>query len=154
MNKSFRGLVADGDIQRIRLSTNNGLIGYRIVKLEAIPQNPFTANSENAVTVFSTQTNATGAVRTPSIVLDFSDPTLLAAAIVDNSDSYNYSTDPLVIFDNVKFNQDIFICNASSTGSESINYHLELEQVKLSNDEAAIATLKDMRAGPDTNFGP
>jgi hypothetical protein len=24
----------------------------------------------------------------------------------------------------------------------------------LSKDEAAVATLKDMRAGPDTNFGP
>jgi hypothetical protein len=49
MRKSFRGLIADGDVQRIRLSTKNGLQGYRIVKLEAIPKNPFTANSENAL---------------------------------------------------------------------------------------------------------
>ena len=139
MKKSFRGLIADGDVQRIRLSTKDGLQGYRIVKLEAIPQNPFTANSENALTVFSVKRD------TPSIVLDFSDPTLLAAAIIDNSDSYNYSTDPLVIFDNKIFNQDIFIGNASGTGSESINYHIELESVKLDLNEATVATLKDMR---------
>ena len=52
------------------------------------------------------------------------------------------------------FNQDIFISAAELVGSLPINYIIELEQVKLSRDEATVATLKDMRAGPDTNFGP
>ena len=39
-------------------------------------------------------------------------------------------------------------------GSEKNNYYIELEQVKLDLNEATVATLKDMRAGPDTNFGP
>ena len=30
------------------------------------------------------------------------------------------------------------------------NYYLELEQVKLSKDEATMATLKDMRSGPSS----
>ena len=28
--KSFKGLIADGDTEQIRLSTNNGLTGYKI----------------------------------------------------------------------------------------------------------------------------
>ena len=45
------------------------------------------------------------------------------------------------------------ICKNDNT-DKIMNIYLELEQTKLSKDEATVATLKDMRAGPDTNFGP
>ena len=51
------------------------------------------------------------------------------------------------------FNQDIFVTIDDSQNVAGANFYLELEQVKLSKDEATVATLKDMRAGPDTNFG-
>ena len=60
-------------------------------------------------------------------------------------------TQVVTIFDNMTFNQDIYVTATSTDGN--MNYYVELEQVKLSKDEAAVATLKDMRAGPDTNFG-
>jgi hypothetical protein len=34
MIKSFRGKLADDQIETIRLSTNDGLTGYRIVKIQ------------------------------------------------------------------------------------------------------------------------
>ena len=37
MIKTFRGKMSTGDTQRIRLSTNNGLTGYRIVKFNVMP---------------------------------------------------------------------------------------------------------------------
>jgi hypothetical protein len=32
--KSFRGKLADGEQERISLSTNNGLTGYRVTKFQ------------------------------------------------------------------------------------------------------------------------
>ena len=37
MVKTFRGILADGGVDRIRLSTKKGKIGYRIVKLQLFP---------------------------------------------------------------------------------------------------------------------
>ena len=57
-----------------------------------------------------------------------------------------YSEDQTIIFDNVKFNQDIFITYYDvSTSNDDMNYHIELEKMKLNSDEATVATLKDMR---------
>jgi hypothetical protein len=36
MNKSFRGIIGDAEQQKIRLSTNNGLTGYKIKKFQTI----------------------------------------------------------------------------------------------------------------------
>ena len=52
----------------------------------------------------------------------------------------------MVIFDNEKFNQDIFVTNVDVVGNSApINYYIELEQIKLSLDENTVATLKDIR---------
>ena len=40
MKKTFRGQLAEDDVEKIRLSTNNGLTGYRIVKFELLPADP------------------------------------------------------------------------------------------------------------------
>ena len=44
------------------------------------------------------------------------------------------------------FNQDIYIAHKDYNSGEEINYHLELEQIRLDLNEATVATLKDMRA--------
>ena len=36
MNKTFKGLLADQEIKTIRLSTKDGLTGYKIVKFQSI----------------------------------------------------------------------------------------------------------------------
>lgn len=154
MKKTFRGKLADDQVQRIRLHTNNGLTGYKIVKFQALGTSG-NETYESVLEVFTTQNDETGIPRTASGVITFDDPTLLAAIIYQDASTNGILADQQVIFDNMIVNQDIFITykesGASTTG---MNFYLELEQVKLSQDEAAVATLKDMRAGPDTNFGP
>ena len=50
--KSFRGLLADGEQRRISLQTNNGLKGYRIVKLDIITENPGTTAYEHIIKIY------------------------------------------------------------------------------------------------------
>ena len=139
MIKTFRGLLADGGQVTIRLSTIRGEVGYRIKKFQAIPQNPGGAAVECTVKAFTVEQDAATAT------VNFDNSELLGVAYVAiNSDNVGIYTET-VIFDAVEFNQDIFITHADAKGSESCNYYLELEQVKLNLNEAAVATLKDMR---------
>jgi len=139
--KSFRGKIADGAIDTINLHTNNGATGYRIVKFEIMTAEPYGAGSgEHIVQIFKIpQTTATADV-------DFSDQTLLATAITNNSTSgYQYATVPSVIFDNEVFNQDLSITHVDNASALSCNYYIELEQIKLDLNENTVATLKDIR---------
>ena len=140
MIKTFRGLLADGGQDTIRLSTNNGLIGYKINKLELMPNEPGDADQESVVQIFKyKQTTIDGKI-------DFGDPTCIAAGHVSNSTTtYQYPPADVVIVDTAVFNQDIFITHEESKGSSAVNWYLELEQVKLDLNEATVATLKDMR---------
>ena len=156
MKKSFRGLIGDAEQQQIRLSTNNGLTGYRINKFDIISTAPGTGNHEYVAKVFTTDNDETGSPRASNATVDFDDPTLLAVSYyTDNSSSAGNPPGMIIVFDTTTFNQDIFITIQDATGNAiDCNYYLEVEQVTLSKDEATVATLKDMRAGPDTNFGP
>ena len=136
--KSFRGSIADGAIQKIRLSTNNGLTGYKIKKFEIIAVNSGTTDFEHTVMLHTIEPSAA--------TVNFDDPTLLGVAFTEGNNSSNYIGQPLInIFDSVKFNQDIFVSHVDSKGALNVNYYVELEQVTLSQDEATVATLKDMR---------
>jgi len=140
MNKSFRGKLADNSFDRIRLSTNNGLTGYQIVKFKLMPHEPGGLAGEHVVQVYSTEPE------TNESTVNFSNPLLLASGYASNSTSGDSQpTRQSVIFDNMKFNQDIFVSHRIRNGSGDVNYYIELEQVKLDVNEAAVATLKDMR---------
>lgn len=141
MNKTFRGILNDLEQQRIRLSTNNGLKGYKIVKLEIISLQPGAVDGEHVVQVYTVSHTDTSRYDN----IDFNDPTLLAVAFNKTDSSEIYSDTNRVVFDNMIFNQDIFISHADIKGSLKVNYMIELEPVALSNDEATVATLKDMR---------
>lgn len=140
MIKSFRGKLDHNTTERIKLSTNDGLTGYRIVKMELMAHLPGTTNYENLVKLFSTpQETVDGTV-------DFTDPTLLGVAYLEGRNENHYQDQVSVIFDNIKFNQDIYITHFDvSTENKIVNYYIELEQVKLNINEATVATLKDMR---------
>lgn len=135
MIKSFRGRLADGGQDTIRLGTNKGLIGYRINKFQIIPAAPG-ANIDAIVKVNKFDD------RTIDGTIDFSDQGLIGVAWMYND---TYETDQTVIMDHVVFNQDVFVSHHEDKASGAINYYLELEQVKLDVNEAAVATLKDMR---------
>ena len=137
--KSFRGLLADGAIDTIPLSTNNGSTGYRITKMQLIGEQPGTTNIESTVKIFSIpQTTATNNI-------DFSDNTLLAAGHYAKGNNTAEVQSDIVVFDNMTFNQDIYVTAVETQGSEPTNYYIELEQIKLSLDENTVATLKDIR---------
>ena len=47
---------------------------------------------------------------------------------------------------NIKFNQDIFVTSKCHDKSGPVNYHIELERVRLDLSESTTATLKDIRS--------
>jgi len=138
--KTFRGLIADGGQDTIVLHTNDGSTGYRIVKFNIISNNPTGADVESVVSVWKVSQS------TASSTIDFSDNMLLATAFFSNAKAVPNTTISVVIFDQEIFNQDIYInVKAGGGGADSMNYYLELEQVKLALDENTVATLKDIR---------
>jgi len=139
--KTFRGLIPDNDIDTIVLHTNDGSVGYRIVKFQAFSTTPGSVEVANVLKIYSTpQTTVDGAV-------DFNDQTLLAAIDFRQNDNEAYGiTGETIVFDHMIFNQDIYVTNTSSGGGAApLNYYIELEQVKLALDENTVATLKDIR---------
>ena len=139
MIKAFSGLLDDGEQDTIRLSTNNGLIGYRIVKFQLMANAPGASNYESIVKLYKREQSSVDAI------VDFDDSALIGSAYLEGSDNYAYVDAVTVVFDQEIFNQDIYITHSEIKGSAACNYYLELEQVALDVGEAAVATLKDMR---------
>ena len=138
--KSFRGKIVDNGIDTIPLSTNNGSTGYKIIKFQLMAIDPMSNNQESVVKIYSIpQATATADI-------DFADNTLLAAGYLENDSSGATPTfnEAAIVFDNMTFNQDIYVTHFEQ-GSDAVNYYIELEQVKLSLDENTVATLKDIR---------
>jgi len=137
--KTFRGLIGDEQQDTISLHTNDGSTGYRIVKFQVIGPDA-SETAELTIKIYKVaQTTIDGNI-------DFSDNTLLAAAIYQqNVTGQNYPIDSVIIFDNEIFNQDIYISQRGDAASAKINYYLELEQVSLDLSENTVATLKDIR---------
>jgi len=141
--KTFRGLMQDGAQDTIVLHTNDGSIGYRVVKFQLMPNEPGEDQHESTVMIWKVpQTAVTNTV-------DFSNQTLLAVSIWQSGNAPGGSDALWVphtsIFDREIFNQDIYITHSETDGSNPINYYIELEQIKLDLNENTVATLKDIR---------
>ena len=121
----------------IRLSTNNGLTGYKIKRFEIMTAAPYAADNEHIVQVYSVSPGD------PSELVNFNNPTLLIAAITTLDTSGNGYHQ--IIREDVIINQDLYITHVDRQSTGAINFLLELEQVKLDLNEATVATLKDMR---------
>ena len=139
--KTFRGLVASGAQDTIVLHTNDGSVGYRIVKFILMPNAPMNADAEHVVKIYKTSQTAFTAT------VDFSDNRLLGAGQMANATSGYYNTAyDQVFFDNEIFNQDIYITHVDGQGgNDPVNYFIELEQIELDLNENTVATLKDIR---------
>ena len=136
---SYKGKLANDSMATIPLSTINGKTGYRIKKFQVMQSTD--DDVEATIKIYSIpQTSNTNSI-------DFSDNTLLAAAYFTSSSSGQvYPEDQNIIFDNMTFNQDIYITLRGHNFAADINYYIELEQMALSDLEATMATLKDIRA--------
>jgi hypothetical protein len=137
---SYRGLLADGGQDTILLSTKKGEVGYRILKLEILTNLPGAGSDyESCVKVFKDpQSSVTG-------VVDFSNNRLLGVAFMSGDSASVTAVQETIIFDRELFNQDIYVTHNESVGSQGMNYYMELEVIKLSEDQAMVATLKDIR---------
>ena len=141
--KSFRGLLADGGQERICLETLRGKVGYRIVKFELFPSSPGASGQQSVVKVYTdSQSTIDGSV-------NFTDNSLLAVAYYASLISSAEDTAVVTVFDNMVFNQDIYVSHFEDAGAIPINYYLELEVIPLTDHAAEFTTLKDIRGRTD-----
>jgi hypothetical protein len=140
MMKTYRGLLAADTQDHIRLKTLKGDIGYKITKFQIIGNAPGTAEVEAIVKIYKLKQS------TNTSTIDFTDGDLLAAAEHrEFAAAEDISSPQVIIFDREIFNQDIFITYKTAAGTMSMNYYLELEQVKLNENESTMATLQSLR---------
>jgi len=137
--KTFRGLLADGGQDRIRLSTIKGKVGYRIIKFQTVLKNWGTITAECVMKIYKKE------VTTVDGVIDFTDSDLLASNVFSYNSSGNIAGDQsVIIFDNQVFNQDIYITNDVDSDTP-VNYYIELEVIPLDDKSAEYETIKDLR---------
>ena len=139
--KSFRGQLSNNGQDTIPLHTNNGSTGYRINKIQMLPQHA-NKDIEGTIKIYSANVDD---VTTPTVDIDFNESVLLAAGIVTDAHSHEIGWSSSVVFDQVTFNQDIYVTWKCSDKVSAVNYYIELEQVKLNFNENTVATLKDIR---------
>jgi len=138
--KSYRGLIPTDSQEHIRLKTLDGSKGYRIRKFQVLDRYPVTGAPEAVVKIYSIKQAAVGHE------INFSDPSLLAAAFLSHgSTNATYEKEEIIFIDKV-FNQDIYITSVDTTDSVSMNYYLELEVVDLRDNENEYITLRDIKA--------
>jgi hypothetical protein len=139
---SFRGQLDMGVQEMIPLSTIKGLIGYKVKKFQIMSASPGTGNIEMIGQIYKTL-ESSNVNSTPN----FSNNRLLGVALYHDgaaNDTTHFMA--TTIFDNEKFNQDIYVNITDATGSTIRgNYYIELEQMSLDLNEQTVATLKDIR---------
>jgi hypothetical protein len=138
MIKTFRGLLADNTMDRIRLQTIKGKVGYRIVKFQVLGPDA-NSNLELVIKIYKTEQTAN------TTDINFTESELLAAAVYNDKNDVHYQPSPIIIFDTEIFNQDIFVTNRGHDSPGAINYYIELEVIPLDDAGAEYTTLKDMR---------
>jgi len=137
--KTFRGLIPDGAQDTVVLHTNDGSIGYRVVKFQVIGVRPSTNTQQSTVKIYKVpQTSVTDTI-------DLSDNTLLAVAYIESYAAATSNEPEVIIFDSEIFNQDIYITHQDAQNAAGCNYYIELEQISLDLNENTVATLKDIR---------
>ena len=138
---SYRGTIDIGTEQRISLSTIKGKVGYKITKFQVLSTTPGATGSVEYVGKITK-------VKDPNIgpVVKFTDGDLLAVVYYQDNDNSAYPDSKTIIFDNEKFNQDIFVnVTDAAGGTIPANYYIELETMDLSDLESTMITLKSLK---------
>jgi len=137
---SYRGKIASGGQDTINLHTNDGKTGYKIVKFVMMTPNAGITDYEQTMKVFKVEQTTIDAD------IDFESTTLIAAGFIEGAAATNFIGNPLLVFfDNETFNQDIYITQFDSKSALPCNYYLELEQMDLTEDQALVAIVKNLR---------
>jgi len=143
--KTYRAKIDHDAQDLIRLNTPDGRTGYKITKLEVIPELPYGATAEHVLKVYKIEQTSI------NVSINFSDSMLLGTAIINNDGAgYRYPSNPTIVFDSEVFNQDIYVTHKCADGTTALNYYIELEQVKLTPAQAEVLIVKDLRKQPWT----
>jgi hypothetical protein len=125
---SFRGILGVEEQQRIRIQGSVGAIAWRITKFEVVNYDVGVAHAEHVVKIYREEQS--------SIVntVDFSEDELLAAAAFQDAAESTNPSSTTIIFDNALFVRNIWISQDTTidSGTEKMNYYIELEEVKVS----------------------
>jgi hypothetical protein len=133
---SFRGLLADGKQQRIRIQGATGSHAWRITKFNLMLKT-FTGNDRvHGVSIWREEQ---ASVSTSAIGVDFDNDELLAAGVVAWDTSQPQLSTQAIVFDNQLFARNIWVTHTEESGGGLINYYIELEEVKVS--QAGMAQL-------------
>jgi len=139
MIKTYKGKLADDGQDKIRLRTNDGNIGYRIIKFKSISSTPGVGDQEFVTKIYKLFQSSIDAA------VNFTDGDLLGVSAVSHSASISEPYSQEVIFDQEIFNQDIYVTGSATAGTVDMNYYLELEQIKLNENQSTMATLQSLR---------
>ena len=131
---SFRGLLVDGEQDKIGIQGSVGAVAWRIVKFQTIESAPGTSDVEIITKIYrESQDNIVGTI-------DFRDSELLGVAFYMSGNVTSETTSRTIIFDNALFSRNIYVSTLDvGAGTASINYYIELEEVKVS--QAGMAQL-------------
>lgn len=146
--KSFKGIITQDEVQRINLSNNNGMKGYKITKFQVFPHDIDGSTShEDLLQIWTSELAADNATNDA----DFTMGDMIAAAyyVRSSNPSAPYVATIAVdhvVFDNTVFNQDIYVSMKTGQTNQKLNYYLELEQIPLSLEEQTVATLQSIRS--------
>ena len=124
---SFRGLLADGGQDKIRIQGPVGAIAWRITKFQIFPGDPGSEHYEATIKIYREfQTTVDNTV-------NLSDQNLLGAAYYQDDNAKHYASSDEVVFDNELFVRDIYVTYIGTDSAiADMNYYIELEEVKVS----------------------
>ena len=134
MIKTFRSKIGNAEQQVIHLAGGDIDTGYRVHKLTLMTTDPGNASQDLVLKIYSVKQTS---VPSSGATIDFNEDALVGAGYFAQSTS-DFSHRQTVIFDTEVFNQDLYVTFTDNDGSDSCNYLLELEEVKMSDSEAAV----------------
>ena len=138
---SYKGTLAPGTQEKIRLKTLKGKTGYKITKFQLISTLPGTTNIEYVGKITKITEN--------SIIGDvqLTDSNIMAVCYYVDNNSSAVVPNQTIITDNEITNQDIFV-NISDVagGSVECNYYIELESMDINDLQATQLTLQNTKS--------
>jgi len=126
---SFRGLLADGAQDKIRIQGATGEIAWRITKFQVMSNSPVSGDHVGITKIWREE-QATAAITATTI--DFDNDELLGCALWTQGNLLTEPQSATIIFDNALFVRNIWVTAVDIDASIGINYYIELEEVKVS----------------------
>ncbi len=140
---SFRGLLADGEQAKIRIQGPVGAVAWRITKLQTVNAAPGTQDVETSTQIFREEQSSVIST------IDFTNDELLAVSIYRAGSSLGEPDTTNIIFDNTLFVRNIWVAYTNvGTGTDSINYYIEVEEVKVGKAGMAQLAVAAARRDP------